>query len=40
MVLTLSQVAFIFALTVAMCILSGSIALRRVLAADPAEVFR
>jgi putative ABC transport system permease protein len=34
------QVVFILALTVAMCLLSGGMAVRRVLIADPAEVFR
>ncbi len=40
MVLTLPQASFILALTVAMCLLSAGIALRRAVAADPAEVFR
>ncbi len=34
------QLAFVLTLTVAMCLLSASLAVRRVLTADPAEVFR
>jgi putative ABC transport system permease protein len=38
--LTPLRLAFILALTVAMCMTSGIIAVRRVLTADPAEVFK
>ena len=38
--LTVGRIAFIFVLTVAMCMVSGIIAVRRVVQADPAEVFR
>jgi putative ABC transport system permease protein len=40
MFLTPSRCAFILVLTVAMCAASGAIAVRKVLTADPAEVFR
>ena len=35
----LSRVALMLALTVAMCMVAGVIAIRKVIAADPAEVF-
>lgn len=37
--LTWSRVAVVFAMTLVMCLLSAAIAIRKVLAADPAEVF-
>lgn len=40
MFLTPLRIAFILALTVTMCVVSGIIAVRRVMQADPAEVFR
>ncbi len=40
MFLTADRIAFILLLTVAMCMLSGAIAVRRVVTTDPAEVFR
>jgi putative ABC transport system permease protein len=40
MFLTPFRVALILAVTVAMCLISGTIAMRRCLTADPAEVFR
>lgn len=40
MYLTVWRIAFILFLTVAMCMVSGVIAVRRVMKADPAEVFR
>jgi putative ABC transport system permease protein len=40
MYLTVWRIAFILVLTVAMCMVSGVIAVRRVMQADPAEVFR
>jgi putative ABC transport system permease protein len=39
MEVTLGRVGFILILTVVMCIISGSIAVRKVQTADPAEVF-
>ena len=39
MVLTVPRAAEVFFLTAAMCLLSGSLAMRRVLAADPADLF-
>jgi putative ABC transport system permease protein len=40
MFLTPPRTAFILLVTVAMCLISGSIAVRRILTADPAEVFK
>jgi putative ABC transport system permease protein len=37
---TVFRVGLILALTVAMCMVSGAVAVRRVLTADPAEVFK
>ena len=37
--LTLQRVINIYAATIAMCLISGSLAMRKVLTADPAEVF-
>jgi putative ABC transport system permease protein len=39
MVMTGSRIALVFSLTVVMCMLSGTVAMRRIFAADPAEVF-
>jgi putative ABC transport system permease protein len=39
MQLTIGRVALVFVLTVAMCMVSGLLAIRKVLQADPAEVF-
>ncbi len=39
MILNPSRVATVFLLTLAMCITSGCLAMRKVLAADPAELF-
>jgi putative ABC transport system permease protein len=39
MILNASRSAFVLALTLAMCIASGCLAMRRVVAADPAELF-
>lgn len=39
MTMTWSRVALVFALTVGMCLTAGTIAMRRVYSADPAEVF-
>jgi putative ABC transport system permease protein len=39
MVLTLGRVGLVFALTVGMCMLAGTLALRKVIEKDPAEVF-
>ncbi len=39
MVLTVPRAAFIFVLTAAMCLCSGVLAMRKVLAADPADLF-
>jgi putative ABC transport system permease protein len=40
MYLTPLRIAFILVLTVSMCVVSGTIAVRRILTADPAEVFK
>jgi putative ABC transport system permease protein len=40
MFLTPLRIGSIFVLTVAMCVVSGAMAVRRILTADPAEVFR
>ncbi len=40
MFLTMTRRAVILLVTVAMCLISGSIAIRRILTADPAEVFK
>ena len=40
MYLTFLRVAFILILTVVMCVVSGAIAVRRILTADPADVFK
>ena len=40
MYFTVPRLALIFVLTVVMCMVSAAIAVRRVLQADPAEVFR
>lgn len=37
--LTLTRIAFVFALTLGMCFVSGLLAVRKVLAVDPAELF-
>jgi putative ABC transport system permease protein len=37
--LTLPRAASVLALTVLMCVVSGCLAMRRLLAADPAELF-
>lgn len=37
--LTFARVAFVFTLTLAMCLVSGLLAVRKALAADPAELF-
>jgi len=39
MILNLQRVAFVFVLTAVMCIVSGCLAMHKVLAADPAELF-
>ena len=39
MILSLRRAAVVFALTAAMCVVSGCLAIRKVLAADPAELF-
>jgi putative ABC transport system permease protein len=39
MIMTPDRVAMVFILTVVMCAISGTIAMRRIFAADPAEVF-
>ena len=39
MLLTWQRIVFIFALTILMCAVSGLLAVRKVLRADPAEVF-
>lgn len=39
MIMTMSRVVWVFLLTVAMCLIAGTIAMRRVYSADPAEVF-
>jgi putative ABC transport system permease protein len=40
MFFTLPRIAQVLSLTVAMCLVSGTLAMRRVLTADPAEVFK
>lgn len=39
MTMTVDRIAFVFALTVVMCAVSGTIAMRRIYRADPADVF-
>jgi hypothetical protein len=39
MLLTWERAAAVYALTLTMCITSGCLAMRKVLAADPAELF-
>jgi putative ABC transport system permease protein len=40
MFLTPPRIALVLLVTVAMCLISGAIAMRRILTADPAEVFK
>ena len=39
MILNVPRAALVLALTLAMCVVSGCLAMRKVLAADPAELF-
>jgi len=39
MMLTVPRAALIYGLTLAMCIVSGCLAMRKLLAADPADLF-
>ncbi|MES2813663.1 MAG: FtsX-like permease family protein [Pseudomonadota bacterium] len=39
MIMTVDRVALVFVLTALMCAIAGTIAMRRVYSADPAEVF-